>query len=195
MPTLPSMWQRHLSEPPALPTVTIPLGVLMTNRYQIISNQLMPRNIYTMIQLLHKQCSREFTRSTFRGFLCCWRVNVYIKITHHETKLPSLQPSHYDDVIMSQMASQITSLTIVYSTIYSDADERKHQSSASLAFVKGLHRGPMNSPHKWPVTRKMFPFDDVIMGFQLAVLSCEFLVGYTLNPAYMNIFVNHKVWY
>ena len=58
---------------------------------------------------------------------------------------------------------QITSLTIVYSIDYSDADQRKHQRSASLAFVRGLHRGPVNSPHKWPVTRKMFPFDDVIM--------------------------------
>ena len=46
---------------------------------------------------------------------------------------------------------------------FSDADQRKHQSSASLAFVWGIHRGSVNSPHKWPVTRKMFPFDDVIM--------------------------------
>ena len=64
---------------------------------------------------------------------------------------------------MSAIASQITSLTIVYSTVYSDADQRKHQSSASLAFVRGIHRGPVNSPHKGPVTRKMFPFDDVII--------------------------------
>ena len=49
------------------------------------------------------------------------------------------------------------------SFIYSNADQRKHQSSASLAFVRGIHRGPVNSLHKWPVTRKMFPFDDVIM--------------------------------
>ena len=70
---------------------------------------------------------------------------------------------HYSDVIMGTIASQITSLTIVYSTVYSDADQRKHQSFASLAFVWGIHRGPVNSPHKWPVTRKMFPFDDVIM--------------------------------
>ena len=74
---------------------------------------------------------------------------------------------HYGDVIMGEIASQITSLAIVYSTVYSDADQRKHQSSASLAFVRGIHRGPVNSPHKWPViTRKMFPFDDVIMGYQ-----------------------------
>ena len=64
---------------------------------------------------------------------------------------------------MSTIASQITSLTIVYSTVYSGTDQRKHQSSASLAFVQGIHRGPVNSPHKGPVTRKMFPFDDVIM--------------------------------
>ena len=70
---------------------------------------------------------------------------------------------HYNDVILGAIASQITSLTIVYSTVYSDADQRKHQSSASLAFVRGIHREPVNSRHKWPVTRKMFPFDDVIM--------------------------------
>ena len=61
------------------------------------------------------------------------------------------------------MASQITSLTIVYSTVYSGADHRKHQSSASLAFVRRIHPWPVNSPHKLPVTQKMFPFHDVIM--------------------------------
>ena len=66
---------------------------------------------------------------------------------------------HYNDVIMSAMASQITSLTIVYSIVYSGADQRKHQSSASLAVVRGIHRWPVNSPHKGPLTRKMFPFD------------------------------------
>ena len=72
-------------------------------------------------------------------------------------------PFHYCDAIMGTVASQITSLTIVYTTVYSDTDQSKNQSSASLAFVWGIHRGPVNSPHKWPVTRKMFPFDDVIM--------------------------------
>ena len=71
--------------------------------------------------------------------------------------------SHYDDVTMSLMASKFTSLAIVYPTVYSGAEQREHQSFASLAFVRGIHRGPVNSPHKWPVTRKMFPFDYVIM--------------------------------
>ena len=70
---------------------------------------------------------------------------------------------HYADVIMGAMESQITSLTSFYSTVYSGTDQRKHQSSASLAFVLGIHRWPMNSPYKGPVTRKMFPFDDAIM--------------------------------
>ena len=71
--------------------------------------------------------------------------------------------TNYCDVIIGEVASQITSLTIVYSTVYSYTDQRKHQSSASLAFVRGIHRGPVNSPHKWPVTRKIVQFDDVIM--------------------------------
>ena len=56
---------------------------------------------------------------------------------------------------MGAMSSQITSLTIVYSTVYSGADQSKHQSSASLAFVWGIHQEPVNSPHKWPVMRKI----------------------------------------
>ena len=84
---------------------------------------------------------------------------------------------------MGAMASQITSLAIVYSTVYSDADQRKHQSSAALAFMRGIHRWSVNSSHKWPVMRKMFPFDDVIMaiifqGFSLPQY-CRCLVIYT----------------
>ena len=73
---------------------------------------------------------------------------------------------HYSNVIISAMASQITVVFSVYSTVCSGADQEKHQSSASLAFVRGIHRGAVNSPHKWPVTRKknsICPFDDVIM--------------------------------
>ena len=64
---------------------------------------------------------------------------------------------------MDSIASQITSLTIVYSPAHLGADQSKNQSSASLAFVWEIHRWPVNFPHKWLVTRKMFPFDDVIM--------------------------------
>ena len=64
------------------------------------------------------------------------------------------QDCHYDDVIISTVASQITSVSIVYSAVCSGPDQRKHQSSASLAFVRGIHRWPVNSPHKWPVTWK-----------------------------------------
>ena len=78
---------------------------------------------------------------------------------------------HCSDVIMSPMASQITSLVIVYSTVYSGTDQRKHQSPASLAFVWGIHRWSVNSPHKGPVTRKMFPFDDVIMSYRQLAFS------------------------
>ena len=81
----------------------------------------------------------------------------------------ALTRGHYSDVIMGAMASQITSLTIINSTVYSGADQRKYQSSASLAFVRGIHRWPVDSPHKGPVTRKMFPFDDVIWKQLLAV--------------------------
>ena len=70
---------------------------------------------------------------------------------------------HHGDVTIGAIASQITSLASVYSAVKLGADQRKHQSSASLAFVRGIHRRPVNSPHKGPETRKMFPFDDVIM--------------------------------
>ena len=67
--------------------------------------------------------------------------------------VPVVKSSHYNDVIIGAIASQITSLTIVYSTVHSGAEQKKHQISASLAFVRGIHRRPVNSPHKRPVTR------------------------------------------
>ena len=91
--------------------------------------------------------------------LSCFVVARAIKYTHNFQGCFT----HYSDVIMSMVASQIASLTIAYSTVYSGADQRKHQSSATLAFVREIHRWPVNSPHKGPVTRKMFPFDDVFM--------------------------------
>ena len=83
---------------------------------------------------------------------------------------------HYGDVIMIAMVSQINSLPIVYSTVYWGADQRKHQSSVSLA------PGPVNSTHKGPVTRKMFPFDDVIMGLSPVRRQTISLTGANLLP-------------
>ena len=94
----------------------------------------------------------------------------------------SMHKTVHSDVIMSTMASQITSLTIVYSTVYSGADQRKHQSSASLTFVRGIHRWPVNSPHKGPVMRKMFPFDDVIMQTSLKTSHKQWAVKH-FNPS------------
>ena len=95
-------------------------------------------------------------RITTNRFILCWYGVLEIeKIVYHD-----------NDVIMGAIASQITSFAIVCSTVYSAADHRKHQSSASLAFVWGIHRRPVNSPHKWPVTRKCF---------HLMTSSCNFI--------------------
>ena len=56
------------------------------------------------------------------------------------SRTPHNLSNHYTDVVMTTMAPQITSLAVVYSIVYSGADQRKHQSSASLAFVWGIHR-------------------------------------------------------
>ena len=84
-----------------------------------------------------------------------WICEAFFYITLRSAGL-SNTGTQYNDVIMDAIASQITSLTIVYSTAFSGAAQRKHQSSASLAFVRGIHLWPVNSPYKWPVTRKCF---------------------------------------
>ena len=93
--------------------------------------------------------------------------------TAHITQVISQDKWHYCNVIMGAMVSQITSLTILYSTVHWGADQIKHQSSAWLAFVRGIHRWPVISPHKGLVTRKMFPFDDVIMQREYNRLQCR----------------------
>ena len=74
---------------------------------------------------------------------------------------------------MGVMASQITSPSIVCSAVCSGADQRQHQSSATLAFVKRIHRWPVNSPHKGPVTPKMFSFNDVVTKHMLQMDNLE----------------------
>ena len=125
----------------------------------------------------------KFLPKFHKNFCCCkgitWKTLVQYKISYGNIQFiwtftwniwlaisyewASKSPYHYDDVIMSAMASQITSLMIVYPIVYSGADQTKHQSSASPAFVRWIHPWPLNFPHKGPVTWKMFPFDNVIM--------------------------------
>ena len=106
----------------------------------------------------------NFTSEPLNRFL--WQLHVTWRPIHLDvyqvTAVAGLR-CHHNNVIMSVMASQITSLTIVYSTVYQRADQRKNQSSASLAFVREIHRWPVNPPHKGSVTRKIFPFDDVVI--------------------------------
>ena len=100
-----------------------------------------------------------------------WRCQaVCPQLFHHKLSSVQLEYKQWtvaklfiSDVIIGVMAFQITILMIVDSMVYSGADQRKHQSSASLAFVRGIHRWPVNSLHKGPVTQEMFPLDDVII--------------------------------
>ena len=133
------------------------------------------KSIHTYYSILHLQDILWNTRADSRFTTNQWETSL-IGWPGHQPRI------HYDDVIMSVTASQITSLTIVYSTVYPGADQSKHQSSASLAFVWGIHRGPVNSPHKWPVTRKMFPFDDVIMSaLNMLSVMCFLSLGYMMS--------------
>ena len=104
---------------------------------------------------LRLSCTNLSTWSTMQSLIAgkCRRKHLQLHSQH----------CHYNDVIMSAMASEITGVSIVYSTVCSGADQRKYQRSASLAFMRGIHRWPGNSPHNGPVTRNIFPFDDVIM--------------------------------
>ena len=105
---------------------------------------------------------------------------------------------HHNDVIINAMASQITSPTSVYSIVYSGADQRKHQSSASLAFVWGIQRWLVNSPHKRPVTRKMFPFDDVIVHavsvYHNVMFNDEYFVFFIKFAILVQFCWNHEHW-
>ena len=103
--------------------------------------------------------NQQSTSHPWLDFMCIFMINRKWdhKIRQYYDHPSKLQWGH------NELAAQITSLMIVYSNVYSGADQRKHQSSAALAFVWGIHRWPVNSLHKGPVTWKMFPFDDVII--------------------------------
>ena len=92
--------------------------------------------------------------------------------------------------------AQITSFTIVYLTVYSDVDQHKHQSSASLAFFIGIHRRPVNFPHKGPVTPKMIPIDDVIMGWNVSyMIYTAIVLAVLLQLNYSALFIYRSHFY
>ena len=121
-----------------------------------------------------------------------WNFGVFFVVSLHKLLTPMISDTNIRPIKAScidgfpyhslqcheRNRSQITCLTIVCSNVYSGPDQRKYQSSASLAFVRGIHQGLVNSPHKWPVTRKMFPFDDVIMDTTNIMIN-TFSVQYT----------------
>ena len=94
-------------------------------------------------------------------------------------------PYHYNDVIMTTIASQITSLTVVYSTVYSDADQRKHQSSASLAFVWGIHRDRWIPRTKGQLRGKCF---------HLMMSSCEKFYIFMDTDSFLFITADIGMW-
>ena len=118
--------------------------------------------LITIIAIVLVVLSITVTFVTSRTLITAWG---QLKLSSVQERYPHqmLVLHHYSDVIIVAMASQITGLTIVYSAGYSGANQRKHQISTSLAFVRGIHRSLVNSPHRWSVTRKMFLFDDVVM--------------------------------
>ena len=115
---------------------------------------------WTLVELCRNMGIYDAFRAGLPGQIYPGFILLFIHVAHKSSHVA--EDIHNSDVILGAIASQITSVSIVNSTLCSGADQRKHQSSASLAFVRGIHRSPVNSPHKGPVMRRMFPFDDII---------------------------------
>ena len=120
---------------------------------------------------------------------CAYSMSPSLQVFNDISSLISLRllaAWDYNDVIMTTMASEITSLTVVYSTVYSDADQRKHQSSASLAFVWGIHRDRWIPRTKGQLRGKCF---------NLMTSSCHYM--YVDMPLYHHLLlfaVYHKLY-
>ena len=135
-------------------------------------------------------------------YIVQWNIYVVMYLHGHRT-LPNLTSHvfdltahhkfmYYSDVIMSAMASHITTVSIISSTVCSGADQRKHQSFVSLAFVIGIYRWPVDSPHKGLVTRKIFLYHDFIMhnfGFSVCIkrvlVTCQLQQGSPLGVFFL----------
>ena len=161
----------------------------VTNKLQWIINE----NINLFIHKMHlKIPSAKWWPSYLGGdgLTCLWVATWHVHILripgttcqavnqfwcHSRVGGPKRPSVHYNDTIMSAMASQISCLTIVYSTVYSRADQRKHPSSASVVFVRGIHRWSVNSPKKWPVAGKMLNFHSMTSSWVTWILQWSHL--------------------
>ena len=144
-----------------------------------ISQRLETRSLDAFFDLrLNKRLSKQSTRRRFETpSRSSWRqcngighsikkqddLNGITGIQTWDLHVQNTNKSHYIDVIMGAIASQITGVSIAYSTVCSGVEQRNHQNSVPLAVLRWIQQCPVNSPCKGPVTRKMFPFDDVIM--------------------------------
>ena len=124
-------------------------GITLLGWLRMKNPSIVTEMLYSWVTWYHSQCSCKYSQWT--------PYNSSMRVKY------GVQNQHYNDIIMGAMPYQTTSLTIVYLTVYTGTGERKHQSSASLAFVRGIRQWPVNSPHKGPVMQKMFPCDDIIM--------------------------------
>ena len=123
-----------------------------------------------LYEILRKDVLSDIETGPWVLWSCMFSLLLAFTLCLRTVELPVIW--HYNDVIMSAKVSQITSLAIVYSAFNPGADQRKHQSSVSLAFVRGIHRWPVKFPaYKGPVTWKMFQFDDVVIKWHEADLS------------------------
>ena len=98
---------------------------------------------------------------------------------------------HYSDILMSTIASQITGVSIVCWNVGSGVNQRKHQSSASLGPVRGIHLWPVNSPHQGPVTQQLCPIDDVIKIWSRTSILYVKDTGYHDLKSTLHLFINN----
>ena len=141
--------------------VTVYTRVKQCTFHLLISNGIAQNDMVLNILVIHHlvmiTCISYETMITFAGLVS--RISLQPLFMWHlfyATGGKWIHTNHYNDVIMTTYASQITSLALVYSTVYSDADQGKHQSSASLAFVWGIHRDRWTPRTKGQLRGKCF---------------------------------------
>ena len=126
-----------------------------------------------------KDDSLQMKYSILFMMICAHHVGTQATILKTPPRFKRINFSHYSDIIMGTMASQSPASRLFTQPFIQGTDQRKHQSSRSLAFERGIHRWPVNSSHKWPVMRKMCPFHDVMMGKNqiqhTAVICCKLI--------------------